>query len=73
MGPSRSFWNGTTSALQLEEITSNCLEFRMCTINKSAHTKNYLETYLMILVVTQSTVSYTSVKSLRDEMCEGAN
>ena len=32
-GPSRSCWNGTSSALQLEEIISKC------TINKSAHTK----------------------------------
>ena len=28
------------------------LEFHVCTINKSAHTKNSLETYLMILVPT---------------------
>ena len=34
----------TTSALRRE------LEFRACTINKSAHTKKSLETYLMILV-----------------------
>ena len=39
MGPSRSCWNGTTSALQPEEITSKGLEFHVCTINKSAHTK----------------------------------
>ena len=36
MGPSRSFWNGTTSALKPEEITS---KFHVYTINKSAHTK----------------------------------
>ena len=36
MGPSRSCWNGTTSALQAEEITSKGLEFHVCTINKSA-------------------------------------
>ena len=39
MGPSRSCWNGTTSALQPKEITSKGLEFHVCTINKSAHTK----------------------------------
>ena len=39
MGPSRSCWNGTTSAMQPEEITSRGLEFHVCTINKSAHTK----------------------------------
>ena len=50
MGPSRSCWNGTTSALQPEEITSKGIEFHVCTINKSAHTKKSLETYLMILV-----------------------
>ena len=49
MGPSRSCWNSTTSALQPEEITS---KFHVCTINKSVHTKKSLETYLMILVNT---------------------
>ena len=37
MGPSRSCWNGTTSAFYLELRSG--LEFHMCTINKSAHTK----------------------------------
>ena len=37
MGPSRSCWNGTTCALQSEEITSK--GFHVCTINKSANTK----------------------------------
>ena len=38
--PSRSCWNGTTSALQQETfVFSRGLEFHMCTINKSAHTK----------------------------------
>ena len=50
MGICRSCWNGTTSALQLEEITSKGLEFHVCTINKSAHTKTSLETYRMSLV-----------------------
>ena len=40
MGPSRSCWNSTTSALQPEEITLRGLEFHVCTINKSAHMKN---------------------------------
>ena len=39
MGPSRICWNGTTSALQLEEITSKRIVFHVCTINKSAHTE----------------------------------
>ena len=38
-GPSRSCWNGTTSALQPEEITSKGTRVSWCTINKSAHTK----------------------------------
>ena len=50
MGPSRSCWNGTTSALQPEEITSKGTRVHVCTINKSAHTKKSLEAYLMNLV-----------------------
>ena len=39
MGPPKSCWN-STSALQPEEITSKGgLEFHVCIINKSAHTK----------------------------------
>ena len=53
MGPSSSCWNSTTSALQLEEITWRGQEFHVCTINKSAHTKKSLETYLMIFVQIQ--------------------
>ena len=34
-GPSRSCWNGTTSALQPRRL----LQSNMCTVNKSAHTK----------------------------------
>ena len=50
MGPSRSYWNGTASALQPEEITSkgtwvSCMYYQWkCPFEKS------LETYLMILV-----------------------
>ena len=36
--------------MQPEEIIRRGLEFHVCTINKSAHTKKRLETYLMILV-----------------------
>ena len=43
MRPSRSYWNCTISALQLEEITSKGLGFHVCTINKSANTKNVLK------------------------------
>ena len=46
MGPSRSCWNVTISAMQPEEFTSKGLEFtskgvefHVSTINKSAHTK----------------------------------
>ena len=39
MGPSSSYWNGTTSALQPEEITSRGTRVPVCTINKSVHTK----------------------------------
>ena len=39
MRASRSCWNGITSALQSEEITSKGLEFHVCTINKSPRTK----------------------------------
>ena len=35
MGPSRSCWNGTTR----RRLTRRGLEFHVCTINKSAHTK----------------------------------
>ena len=38
MGPSRSCWNGTTSALQPEEITLKGTSF-MCVLSISAHTK----------------------------------
>ena len=36
------------------------LEFHVCTINKSAHTKKSLETYLMILVYIYCPVSWSS-------------
>ena len=37
MGPCWSFWNGTTSGLQPEEITLKGLEFHVCTVNKIVH------------------------------------
>ena len=46
MGPSRSCWNDTTSVLLRKG-----LEFHMCTINKSAHTKRSLETYCVLRLV----------------------
>ena len=49
MGPSRSCWNDTTSALQLEKITLKGLGFHVCTIYKMPIRKS-LETYLMIFV-----------------------
>ena len=39
LGRCRSCWNGTTRALQPEDILRRGLEFHVCTINKSAHTK----------------------------------
>ena len=39
IGPSRSCWNGSTSALKPEEIIRRGLEFHVCTINRSADTK----------------------------------
>ena len=39
MEPSSICWNGSTSALQPEEITWRGLEFHVCTISKSAHTE----------------------------------
>ena len=39
MGPSRSCCNGTTCALQPEEITWKGTRVFVCTINKSGHTK----------------------------------
>ncbi len=41
MGPGRSCWNGTKSALQPGEIFRRGLEFHVCTINKSAHKKRF--------------------------------
>ena len=39
MGPSRSCLNDTTSALQPKRLLRRGLEFHVCTINKSTHTK----------------------------------
>ena len=38
-GPSRSCWNGRTSALQPWRLLRRGRKFHVCTINKSAHTK----------------------------------
>ena len=53
LGPSRSCWNGTSSALQQFEITSKGTRV-LCTINKSAHTRKVwklskLSSYLVTL------------------------
>ena len=47
LGPSRSCWNGTTRALQLEEITSKSF---MSVLSIKVPIRKSLETYLMILV-----------------------
>ena len=38
-GALQNCWNGTSSALQPEEIIGRGLEFHVCTLNESAHTK----------------------------------
>ena len=43
MGPFRSCWKSTTSALQPEEIILKGVEFHVCTINKSVYTKKVWE------------------------------
>ena len=50
MEPSWSCWNGTTSALQLEEITSNETRVSCVYYQWKCPYKKSLETYLMILV-----------------------
>ena len=61
MGPSRSCWNGTTSALQPEQITSkgtrvSCVYYQWnCPYEKS------LETYRMRLVYKQDLVLYNQM------------
>ena len=39
MEPSRSFWNGTKVHYNRRRLLQRGLEFHVCTINKSAHTK----------------------------------
>ena len=51
IGPSRSCWNGTTSALQPEEITSKGTRISCVLSIKVPIRKKSLETYLMILVL----------------------
>ena len=66
MGPSRSCLNGTTSALQLEEITSkgtrvSCVYYQQkCPYEKS------LETYLMIHVYIYIYIVLTSYNQITD-------
>ena len=50
MGPSRSCWNGTTSALQPEELTLKGTRVSCVLSIKVPIRKKSLETYLMILV-----------------------
>ena len=54
-------WNGTTCALQHEDVFWSGLEFHVCTINKSAHTKKSLETYWMILVLHYELIKYWEI------------
>ena len=50
MGPSRSCWNGKTSAIQSEEITSKGNRISCVYYQKKCPYEKSLETYLMILV-----------------------
>ena len=50
MEPSRSYWNGTTSALQPEEITSKGTRVSCVYYSQKYPYKKCLETYLIILV-----------------------
>ena len=50
MGRSRSCWIGKKVHCSQKRLLRRGLEFHVCIINKSAHTKKSLETYLMILV-----------------------
>ena len=50
MGPSRSCWNGTTSALQPEEITSKGTSVTCVYYQWKCSYKKCLETYSIILV-----------------------
>ena len=50
MGPSRSSRNDRTMHCSRRRLLRRGLEFHVCTINKSGHTKESLETYLMIYI-----------------------
>ena len=50
MGPCRSYRNRTTSALQLEELTSKGTRVSYVYYQKKCPYKKSLETYLMILI-----------------------
>ena len=54
LGPARSCWNGT-SALQPGRLLRRVVEFHVCTINKSAHSKKSLETYLVSCISLSAT------------------
>ena len=51
IGPSRSCWNSTTSALQPEEITSEGTRVSYVYYQKKCPYEKSLETYLMIVVL----------------------
>ena len=51
MGPSRSYWNGTTSSLQPEEITSNGTRVSCVYYQQKCSYEKRLETYRMHLVL----------------------
>ena len=57
MGPSRSCWNGTTTALHPEEITSKGTRVSCGYYQYKCPYEKSLETYLMILVLYTSFIS----------------
>ena len=64
MGPSRSCCNGRTGAFEPEEITSKGLEFYVCTINKSAHTKKVWKLIVCTYIFFSWTHSFLSFFNL---------
>ena len=58
MGPCRSCWNGTTSALQPEEITLKGTRVFMCVLSIKEPIRKRPETYLMFLLIGKSYYRY---------------
>ena len=61
MGPSRSCWNGITSALQPEEITSKGTKVSCVYYQQKCPYEKSLETYCMLLVCADRLVGLVSL------------